>query len=398
MNRREFLATAALAPLVTLQWPRLALADARWDRTLLLIELSGGNDGLNTVVPYADPEYARLRPDIGVPRDRVLQLDERVGLVADLEPLMRIWADNQLAIAQGVGYPGPSLSHFRGIEIWDKATDSDKTEAMGWIGRLYAEAGAPPADFAADAITLGRRAGKLGPLEASGKRVVVLADGIDSMSRGSSVVPMSTGVAPMGTMMPANQALARLTSVQDNFHHAASEILHRRIDGVETGVEFPAGDLGESLRTAARLLIAGVRVPVIKAYLRGFDTHNGQGGRLPQLHAELAGSMAAFAQSMKAHGLWDDVLVMTYSEFGRRPYENASGGTDHGTAAPHFLIGGRVRGGLYGEQPSLERHDFPDGRNLGYRLHYRSLYATVAKEWWGTDASFLDQPPLGCIV
>ena len=170
------------------------------------------------------------------------------------------------------------------------------------------------------------------------------------------------------------------------------------VDAVETGVEFPAGHLGESLRTAARLLIAGVRVPVIKAYLRGFDTHKSQGGRLPQLHAELAGSMAAFAQSMKAHGLWDDVLVMTYSEFGRRPYENASGGTDHGTAAPHFLMGGRVRGGLYGEQPSLERHDFPDGRNLGYRLHYRSLYATVAKEWWGIDATFLDQPPLGCIV
>ena len=387
MNRRKFLATAALAPLVTLHWPRFALADARWDRTLVLVELGGGNDGLNTVVPYADPEYARLRPEIGVPRDRVLQLDENVGLVADLEPLMRLWADGQLAIAQGVGYPDPNLSHFRGIEIWDQATDSDKFEQMGWIARLYAEAGAPPEEFAADGISLGR--GNPGPLAAPEGRVVVLADGAESMSRGA-------GVVPMGEAVPVNSALAHLLSVQDNFHHAAADILHRQIDGVDAGAEFPMGNLGEALATAARLLIAGVRVPVIRASLGGFDTHTAQTEELPLLHAELAASMAAFASSMKSNGLWDDVLVMTYSEFGRRPYENASGGTDHGTAAPHFLMGGRVRGGLYGEQPPL--NDFPDGRNLAHRLHYRSLYATAGKEWLGLDASFLDQPPLGCIV
>ena len=386
MERRHFLTTAALTPLLSLPLGRLAAAAGRWDRTLILIDLDGGNDGLNTVVPYADPRYARLRPEIGVPRDRVLPLDERLGLHGALEPLMPLWQDRQLAVALGVGYPDPNLSHFRGIEIWDTAVDSDRFASSGWISQVYDEAGAPPDAFAADGIVVGRAPS--GPLVARDRRVVVLANGAESLARASQI-PMAMGAAP-------NAALAHVMAVQDNFHHAAADILQRRIENVATGAAFPETDLGGDMEVAARLLIAGVQTPVIKVSLRGFDTHAAQLEEHPLLLAELAGAVAAFANSMKANGLWNDVLLMTYSEFGRRPYENGSGGTDHGTAAPHFLLGGRVRGGLYGEQPPLD--DFPDGRNLAYRLHFRSLYATAVREWWGTDASFLREPPLGCIA
>lgn len=390
MNRREFLATVALSPLVTLQFPRIANAAARWDRTLILVELDGGNDGLNTVVPYADPLYARLRPNLGVPRNQVLQLDERLGLAPELEPLMRHWQDRKLAIALGVGYPEPNLSHFRGIEIWNQATDSNKFTQTGWVPQLFAEAGAPPVEFAADGISIVR--GGAGPLHAPDRRVVVLANGAESLERGAGLVPMMDGAAP------ANPALAHLMAVQDNFHHAAADILARQIENVDAGASFPEGNLGDGLSAAARLLIAGVQTPVIRVALRGFDTHSNQQADLSLLHTELAQSFDAFARSMEGAGLWNEVLVMTYGEFGRRPKENGSGGTDHGTAAPHFLMGGRVKGGFYGEQPPLSDRDFPDGRNMAHRLDFRSLYATAANEWWEVDASFLTEPPLGCIA
>ena len=390
MNRRQFLATIALSPLLCVQFPRLALAAARWDRTLVLVELDGGNDGLNTVVPFADPLYTRLRPTIGVPRDRVVQLDERLGLAPELAPLLRLWDERRLAIALGVGYPAPNLSHFRGIEIWNQATDSDKFAQSGWVPRLFAEAGAPPEEFTADGISIAR--GGAGPLHSPDGRVVVLSNGTDGMERGAQVVPTMAGA------MAANPALAHLTTVQNNFHHAAGDILERRIADVDAGAAFPETDFGEAMSMAARLLVAGVRTPVMRVALRGFDTHSNQGEDLPPLHAELAESLDAFAQAMERAGLWNDVLVMTYSEFGRRAAENASGGTDHGTAAPHFLLGGRVRGGFYGAYPSLAGRDFPDGRNLAHRLDFRSLYATAAREWWEVDASFLTEPPLGCIT
>lgn len=389
MNRREFLTTIALSPLVTLQFPRIASAAARWDRTLVLIELDGGNDGLNTVVPYADPLYRQLRPNLGVPRDQVLQLDEHLGLAPELEPLMRHWRGRKLAIALGVGYPDHNLSHFRGIEIWNQATDANKFTQSGWVPQLFAEAGAPPAEFAADGISIVK--GGAGPLHASDRRVVVLAKGQESLERGAGVVPMDGA-------MQMNPALTHLFAIQDNFHHAAADILARRIENVDAGASFPAGNLGNGLKTAARLLISGVKTPVIRVALRGFDTHAKQQLELPPLHTELAQGLDAFSRSMERKGLWNEVLVMTYSEFGRRPKENGSGGTDHGTAAPHFVMGGRVKGGFYGEQPPLSQGNFPDGRNLAHRLHFRSLYATAAKEWWGVDASFLKEAPLGCIA
>ena len=393
MNRREFLTSAALAPLVTVPFMGPAQAAARWGRAVVLVELKGGNDGLNTVVPYTDSTYYSLRPNIAVPKETVLQLDERLGLAKELAPLMALWEQGQLAVALGVGYPDPNLSHFRGIQIWDTATDSSEFSQRGWIGQLYDEVEAPPAEFAADGMVLGR--GVFGPLKAPGRRVMVLKN-IGQLDAAALLPSIAPAPGMDGGMAVDPNPLAHVLGVQQDFKSGAAAILAKGVENVDAKASFPEGKFGLQMELAAKMIAGGVQVPVIKVTLGGFDTHAAQVDEQPLLHAELASGLSAFADSMRGHGMWDDVLVMTYAEFGRRPKENGSGGTDHGTSAPHFLMGGRVKGGLYGEQPPLD--DLVNRDNLQHRLHFRSLYATVAQEWWGMDASFLKEAPLGAIA
>ncbi len=387
MNRRNFLATAAMAPLVSFVPYRLAHAAARWDRVLLLIELSGGNDGLNMVVPYADPNYAKLRPTVGIKREAVLQMDERLGLAPEMSPLMPLWKNKELAVALGVGYPDPNLSHFRGIDIWNTATDSDESATVGWISQIFKAGEAPPVEFAADGIVVGR--GSVGPLRAPDRRVLVLENG------GAAAMNEAKRMVAAPDMGGGNAALAHVLATQQSFKMSSAAVLAKNVDKVDPGATFPAGDFGSQLQMAARLLVGGVQVPVIKATLGGFDTHAGQPVDQPALLAQLASGITAFSESMKKNGLWDRVMVMTYSEFGRRPKENGSSGTDHGTAAPHFIAGGKVKGGFYGAQPSLT--DFFDGNNLTHTTHFRSMYATAASEWWGISVPFLKEKPLGVV-
>ena len=393
MNRRDFLTSAALAPLVTaLPFVGPAHAAARWDRAVVMVELGGGNDGLNTVVPYTDSKYYSLRPNLAVPRETVLQLDERLGFAPALEPLMPLWDQGQLAVALGVGYPDPNLSHFRGIEIWDTATDSTEFAQSGWIGQLYSAVEAPLADFAADGMVLGR--GVFGPLKAPGRRILVLKN--FAKLKDASLLPAIPVAQGMDGMAVDPNPLAHVLGVQQDFKSGAAAILARGVERVDAKATFGEGNFGVQMEMAAKLIAGGVRLPIIKVSLGGFDTHASQLEEQPLLLAELAAGLRGFSDSMRAHGMWDDVLVMTYAEFGRRPKENGSGGTDHGTSAPHFLMGGRVKGGLYGEQPPLD--DLVHRDNLQHRLHFRSLFATVAQEWWGMNASFLKEPPLGAIV
>ena len=387
MNRRNFLLTAAAMPLVAFVPYRLAFAAARWDRVLVMVELQGGNDGLNTVIPYSDPEYAALRPTIKVPRERVLQLDEKMGLAREFQPLMPLWQQKQMGIVMGVGYPNPNLSHFRGIDIWHTGTDSEESATVGWIAEVFKQGEAPPATYAADGIVVGR--GNVGPLRAPDRRILVLENG------GAAAMNEAKRMAGVNDMGGGNAALAHLLTTQQQFKMSSAAVLAKNVDKVDLGATFPAGDFGGQMKMAAQLLVGGVQVPVIKTTLGGFDTHANQLGDQPPLHAQLAGGLAAFAESMKKHNLWDRVLVMTYSEFGRRAGENGSGGTDHGTAAPHFILGGKVKGGLYGRQPSLKDLD---ARNLVHTTHFRSMYATAAQEWWGISTPFIKEKPLGIIA
>ena len=369
LSRRALLG-GALGLTVTGGFGRLAQAagGAAAERILVLLELNGGNDSLNMVVPYADPAYRRARPGLAIGRDAVAQLDERLGLNRALEPLMPSWQGGELAVALGVGYPRPNRSHFRSIEIWNSASDSEQVITEGWVNRLFAAAPQEGGAGATDAVVLG---GPSGPLLGPALRTVVMRQPERFLQRAANVGE--------GAAEGSNPALDHILGVRSDVTAAAEEIEAHLERAPKIAVEMPEGRLGRQLENAARLILAGVPLSAIKVAQSGYDTHAGQAGRQRKLLTELSAALAAFRAALIQGGAWDRVLVMTYAEFGRRVAENASGGTDHGTAAAHLVLGGRVRGGLIGEQPSLTALD---GGDLRHRLDFRRLYATAAHRWW----------------
>lgn len=388
MNRRDFLTLtgAAAAAGVSLWQPAAHAASmpaagrAGYANVLILVELKGGNDGLNTVVPYADPLYYQLRRGIGIKRDQVLQLDAHTGMHPALAPLMPLWRDGQVAIVQGVGYPQPNLSHFRSIEIWDTASRSDQYLHEGWLTRTFAQAPVPPG-FAADGVVLG--SAEMGPL-ANGARAIALVNPAQFIRAARLAEPSS--------LRERNPALAHIIDVENDIVKAADRLRPR--GGMrEFRTAFPAGTFGTSVKTAMQVLAAcetsgpGAQdgVAVLRLTLNGFDTHQNQPGQHAALLKQFAEGMSAMRDALIELGRWNQTLVMTYAEFGRRVRENQSNGTDHGTAAPHFVIGGRVAGGLYGGAPALGHLD--GNGNLPVAVDFRQLYATVLGPWWGLDAT-----------
>ena len=366
MKRRDFLAAsvaALFAPAAA--WPA---AGADYRRLLVLVELKGGNDGRNTVVPYADARYHELRPRLAVKRDEVLQLDERTGLHPALRPLLPLWQDKQLAVVQGLGYPAPNLSHFRSIEIWDTASRSDQYLGEGWLARAFA-GHAVPKGFAADGVAVG--SADLGPLAGLGARAIALNDP-------QSFLRQARLANPAGARR--NAALAHILKVEADIVQAASQLG----GNTEFRTEFPRGPFGNAVRTAAQLAANQAGIAAIRLSLGGFDTHQNQPGVHQRLLGELAEGIAALRSALMEIGRWASTLLMSYAEFGRRPQENQSLGTDHGTASAHFVAGGRVRGGLYGQAPALADLD---GGNLRHAVDFRSLYATALEHWWGVPAT-----------
>ncbi len=375
MHRRTFLNAMLTAGLLA-RTPAL-LAKPRPARTLILIELKGGNDGLNTVVPYADPAYYRLRPRLGLKRDTLLQLDEQLALHPALQPLYTLWQQTRLAIALGTGYPQPNLSHFRSIEIWNTASRSDQYLTEGWIAQQFA---ASPGEF----ITLD---GDPGPLSGPSLNTLVIQDPERFFRQAKR---LSGTVTTTG-----NPALRHILTTRQHVQQAAMQ-LEQRLAPLPGGRDqMPRGHFGRQLALAAQLVLSGLQTPVIKLSLGSFDTHTRQASQHQRLLQELGEGLKQFAQLMQNQQRWNEVLIMTYSEFGRRPKENGSHGTDHGTASPQFLLGGLVRGGLYGQQPSLA--SLGDG-NMRYTLDFRSLYSTVSRHWLqSADTLFRDYPPVPCI-
>ena len=380
VNRRRFL--SATATLVALRaFPARASVEApgpaaargaqrasgRYSRLLILIELKGGNDGLNTLVPYADPRYGALRPKIGIARDAVIPLSDRMGLHAALAPLLPLWQAGQLAVLQGVGYPRPNLSHFRSIEIWDTASDSDRYLDAGWLARTFAVAPAPPS-FAADAIILGSN--DAGPL-AGGARAVTIADTGEFLRRARLAHAEVVG---------GNAALQHVLATENDIVHAAAHL------GAEHAfaTSFPSGAFGNAVRTAAQVAANPDGICALRLTLAGFDTHANQAPTHARLLGELAAGVVALRNALQELRRFDDTLIVTYAEFGRRARENLSGGTDHGTASVHFALGGRVAGGFYGAAPGLD-HLSDDG-NLAHAIDFRSVYATILDRWWNVDS------------
>lgn len=372
MKRRDFLGIGATLPV--LAWgPARAQQSQGFGNLLILVELKGANDGLNTVVPFADPAYAALRPRIGIRRDDVVQLSERAGLHPALAPLLPLWQGRQMAVVEGVGYPNANLSHFRSIEIWDTGSNASEFLHEGWLARAFT-ANPVPRAYLADGVVLG--SSDMGPM-AGAPRSVALANP-DQFQRQARLLENEKGEEMKKAAK--SPALNHILKVETNIVESAASLNVRR----EFRTVFPQGPFGNQIRTAAQIAANPAGVAAIRVSLGGFDTHQNQPGTHANLMKQLAEGLVALKEALVEIGRWNNTLVMSYSEFGRRPKENQSNGTDHGTAAPQFVLGGQVKGGLYGQPPALGRLD--GGGNLPHAVDFRELYATVLERWWRIPA------------
>jgi uncharacterized protein (DUF1501 family) len=391
MKRRSFLSMSGAAG-AALWLPRgfgaQPPASGEWSggygKLLILVELKGGNDGLNTVIPFADPAYYTLRKNIGIKREHAIQLDEHTGLHPALQPLMPLWRSRQLAIVQGVGYAQPNVSHFRSMEIWDTASRADEYLRDGWLTRAFAQT-ALPAGFTADGVVIG--SAEMGPL-ANGVRPVALTPSSRFIHIPELAPP---ALSRESVRLRGAGSIAAKTGVP----------LRLAAGSAQLKTQFPEGTFGNAIKTAMQMLATGDlpqrllpnrrAIAVVRLTLNGFDTHQNQPRRQAALLEQLAQGFASMKSALVELGRWNDTLVMTYAEFGRRPRENGDNGTDHGSVAPHFLTGGRVRGGLYGSPPTLARLD--GNGNLPVGVDFRRLYATVLGPWWGLDVKAVLQQP-----
>jgi uncharacterized protein (DUF1501 family) len=370
MNRRDFLNSVGAASVAALV-PRLAVAgrNADYSNLFILVELKGGNDGLNTVIPYSASEYYSLRPRLAIPREQVLQLDAKTGLHPSLQPLLTMWEAGELAVVQGLGYPDANLSHFRSIEIWDTAANSGEYLAEGWLARAFAQS-PPPRSFAADAIVVGGAG--LGPMAGAGTRAIALTNTEQFVRQAKLAAP---------NVQARTGALRHILKVEADVVQAAARMAGEH--AFQT--EFPRTPFGNAVRTAAQVVATEARVAAIKLALNGFDTHSAQAGTQARLLKDLADGLVALKSALVETRRWQSSVVMTYSEFGRRPRENQSGGTDHGSSNAQFMVGGKVKGGIYGDAPALNRLD--GNGNLAHAVDFRQLYATVLGRWWGADSA-----------
>ena len=370
MDRRSFLSLVAGAAV-----SQVGIAQRVSAKSLVLIELQGGNDGLNTVVPYADGLYRKLRPKISIETDQLLKLDEATGLHPALAPLHSAWQNSQLAIVQGVGYENPNRSHFRSHDIWTSASEEHERKESGWINDALRGSGAE-----VQAIVFGNRASLF---QGGGANYI-------SMRRTSEFLkaelPPLLALSDTANMAQrhVHTVLKSTLAFREKLKKSAKKL---NVQGKDDGGAYGNNLFGKQLQDAALLVKAGLAPGVMSLHLRGFDTHANQLDRQSEKLSQLAVGLAAFRQDLMASGHWNDTLVMTWSEFGRRPAENASGGTDHGTAAPQLMLGGRVRGGLHGQQPSLTDLQNND---LVHMVDFRQLYAAVSTQWWGQRDSSID--------
>ena len=351
------------------QQKQIDIAPGLRDRTLILVELQGGNDGLNTVVPLRDERYRDLRPRIGLKGNQIIELNNKLGLHSALKPLTEAWEAEEANWILVKGYPEPNRSHFRSIEIWETGSDSDEELQEGWLTRMLK--GQPDPERAAEGIVIG--GGDAGPLYGTGLRVLSMDDPEQFSRQARSVPEVARG-------SDARKALEHLLDVQDDIKKAAGIIEEKIEASPDLGVRFPSSRFGQRCKIAAEMVASGVPCPVIKLSIGGFDTHTNQLNRHSRLLVELADGLAALRKALIAADKWDRTLISTYSEFGRRARENGSEGTDHGTAAPHLLIGGKVKGGFAGKQPDLGKLVKDD---LIHTTDYRRLYATVEQKWFG---------------
>ncbi len=385
MKRRAFLKKSALAstalwaPRFLQAWAGMPVENSRRGNNLVVVQLSGGNDGLNTVVPYRNDIYYRERPRLAISRSEVLTITDELGFHPALSPLRELWDEGWLSIVNNVGYPNPNRSHFRSMDIWHTASDSQEYLSTGWLGR-YLDSSCAGCHQPHHAIEVDESLS----LALKGEQQRGFAMRNPGRMKRAADNRFLRAVAE--TEAHAHESVAYLYKTLVNTQ-ASADYLHQQAQHFRSKADYPADGFGRDLRQIAELIMADTDTQIYYVSLTGFDTHANQKGRQERLLAQYAEGMRAFVRDLDQHGLLDNTLILTFSEFGRRVGQNASGGTDHGTANNVFLMGGQLKKpGFLNEGPDLSRLDQGD---LIYQVDFREIYATTLNRWLGADADVL---------
>src|SRR5215468_10991884 len=360
------------------------MSDTKKDNVLVVLQLSGGNDALNTIVPYSDPLYLENRPVVRVDPERVLPINEAIGFNPNMAPIKELWDQGKVAIIQGVGYPNPVRSHFRSMDIWHTC-EPDKVGTEGWLGRVVREFD-PKKENVVTAVSFGPclfRALSMpgvpvaciaGPLETYGflpsiqdkaQRLAVL----DRFSRMYQPIPGSGVMEYLGT--------TGLDSLK------GADILKVAPGKYKSDVKYPNTSIARKLKGVAQVHFADLGTRVFYCDHGSFDTHAGQNPIHASLWSDLSQGLDAFMADLRAHQKADNVIVLIFSEFGRRVRDNGSG-TDHGAAGVTFVLGEAVKGGHYGEMPSLDARKLVQG-DLNPNMDFRGIYSTILDKWMRLD-------------
>lgn len=363
------------------------------DRTILvLVQLAGGNDGLNTLIPYQDDNYYRLRPRLAINRREVIPLGENLAFHPAFSEMAALYKEGELGIVQNVGYPNPNRSHFRSSEIWETASDSNEYRSTGWLGRFFDNncCGKPQSDSPL-AVHIGSQLPQTFQSETPHNLFGI------NRRMGERKRPFNTAL--MESLINAPVQGENVRFLQHTMMDAI--VTEKRIQRITEDylplTDYPDSRLGQSLRGVAAMIEAELETRVYFVSQSGYDTHIGQLNAHNRLLSELSTSLAAFQKDLHARHLDDQVLTVTFSEFGRRPSENNGAGTDHGTAAPLFLLGSKLKRTLHGTAPSL---NLAAGEDLTYSTDFRQVYATVLKHWFQCQPGTIlggDFPPLNFV-
>ena len=357
------------------------------DPVLVILQLSGGNDALNTVIPYSNPLYHDNRPKVGIPEDQVLPINDSIGFHPAMGPIKKLYDEGKVAIIQGIGYPKPSRSHFRSMDIWHTC-EPTKVGDEGWVGRAIRDLD-PQKDNVLTGVNFGRglpRAlavpgvpvASVGNLETYGVLTGIKAEDQRTMA----LETFSRTYSPMLGKGPVLSYFAQtgLDALK------GADILSTALDNYSSSVKYDNDDVAQYMRNIVQTHLAhlGTRVLYTTAPYNSFDTHAGELANHTRLWTETARAISAFYDDLKEHNATDNVVLFVFTEFGRRVHDNGSG-TDHGAGGHVFVIGDAVKGGLYGEYPSLEAGKLMEG-DLHFNNDFRGTYATLLERWMGLDA------------
>jgi uncharacterized protein (DUF1501 family) len=363
----------------------VALDASKKKNILVVLQLSGGNDGINTLIPFGDANYAKLRPTLEIAATDVLKLTDSVGLHPSLAKLKTLYDQGKMAVIQGVGYPNPNRSHFRSMDIWHSARP-ETFERSGWLGR-YVSACQCAQDNALPAISVGDQLNTLFwtdttlvPAVASIGAFSFLTDTKYKNDRTFQLQTLQNIYNQAGNWS-AQEALIRRGTIQAL---ASSDELQKVASSYTSPITYPANNgLANQLKMVAQVIAGNLGTRLFSVSMGGFDTHANQKDNQAKLFGQLGDAVDAFMQDLVNMKQQDNVTIMTFSEFGRRVKQNGSNGTDHGTAEPMFIIGNNIHGGLYGSYPSLG--DLDNNGDLKFSADFRSVYAGMLRDVVGAD-------------